>query len=330
MTDTDALYAAILKHPGDDAPRLMYADALDERAEGADVLRAEFIRKQIEMHRIGEPYLRVEGDVRAGSHRHWNVDADGTGVKVGHRVDLHQNSYNKRRGLTDRDDWKGLSVTRIEPVDPGNGIVTLCLDKDEFAGPYPQKRRNELMSRCIDLATELEPAEWMGPGWNYQWPKNRREDEFVLYRPPGVYPSPKLRIERGFPSVVITDWAVWAVGHRLPACELVRRHPISKVCFVGGMELPLLQRANKTTSRFSLPAPMSDVSLTMTDKEYRSLYAGSEWKEPSPAESEITRRLLHKAWPTVLEWDLDEDGDRNYDPSDWSQIRRSRRAAPDS
>lgn len=53
MSDADALLAAILAHPDEDAPRLMYADAIEEDAPE----RAEFIRVQVELWRRG---CRVE------------------------------------------------------------------------------------------------------------------------------------------------------------------------------------------------------------------------------------------------------------------------------
>jgi len=52
MTERDALLAAILSSPGDDTPRLIYADWLEDRGE---VERAEFIRVQCELARIGSP-----------------------------------------------------------------------------------------------------------------------------------------------------------------------------------------------------------------------------------------------------------------------------------
>jgi len=50
MTDGDALIRSILEAPDDDAPRLVYADWLDERGRGGD---AEFIRVQVELARLG-------------------------------------------------------------------------------------------------------------------------------------------------------------------------------------------------------------------------------------------------------------------------------------
>jgi len=52
MTDADALMQAILAHPADDLPRLVYADWLDESGEPVAVARAEFIRVQCELTRL--------------------------------------------------------------------------------------------------------------------------------------------------------------------------------------------------------------------------------------------------------------------------------------
>jgi uncharacterized protein (TIGR02996 family) len=48
MSDESALLAAIREHPLEDAPRLVYADWLDERGGEANSARAEFIRAQCE------------------------------------------------------------------------------------------------------------------------------------------------------------------------------------------------------------------------------------------------------------------------------------------
>lgn len=52
MSDRDALLAAIRTHPDEDAPRLIYADFLDDAGEGA---RAAFVRTQVELARC-EPW----------------------------------------------------------------------------------------------------------------------------------------------------------------------------------------------------------------------------------------------------------------------------------
>ena len=50
MTDGEALIRSVLASPADDAPRLVYADWLEERGRVED---AEFIRVQIELARLG-------------------------------------------------------------------------------------------------------------------------------------------------------------------------------------------------------------------------------------------------------------------------------------
>ncbi|WP_171471338.1 TIGR02996 domain-containing protein [Frigoriglobus tundricola] len=57
--DEQALLAAVIAHPDEDTPRLMYADWLDENADALPTrdpkemrLRAEFIRAQIEAARL--------------------------------------------------------------------------------------------------------------------------------------------------------------------------------------------------------------------------------------------------------------------------------------
>jgi uncharacterized protein (TIGR02996 family) len=50
MNDHDALLNAIAEHPEEDTPRLMYADWLEENGQPE---RADFVRNQIELERVG-------------------------------------------------------------------------------------------------------------------------------------------------------------------------------------------------------------------------------------------------------------------------------------
>jgi uncharacterized protein (TIGR02996 family) len=52
MNHEDAFLADIVEHPSEDAPRLVYADWLDERGRPGDADRAEFIRLQCELVRL--------------------------------------------------------------------------------------------------------------------------------------------------------------------------------------------------------------------------------------------------------------------------------------
>jgi uncharacterized protein (TIGR02996 family) len=51
MSTLNQLLRSIIEHLDEDTPRLMYADALDERGDLGDASRAAFIRLQIEMFR---------------------------------------------------------------------------------------------------------------------------------------------------------------------------------------------------------------------------------------------------------------------------------------
>jgi uncharacterized protein (TIGR02996 family) len=63
MKEQDALLAAVLDAPDDDAPRLVYADWLEEHGQPE---RAEFIRAQVERARLPEDAPRGEGAEGAG------------------------------------------------------------------------------------------------------------------------------------------------------------------------------------------------------------------------------------------------------------------------
>ena len=60
MPDDPAFIRTIAAAPTDDAPRLIYADVLDERGDEVSVARAEFIRVQIEKARLEPRSAPVE------------------------------------------------------------------------------------------------------------------------------------------------------------------------------------------------------------------------------------------------------------------------------
>ena len=70
MTHDEAFLEALREHPEDDAPRLIYADWLDEHGDPA---RAEFIRLQCELARrpMDDARYRIL-DLRAEQHLHEN------------------------------------------------------------------------------------------------------------------------------------------------------------------------------------------------------------------------------------------------------------------
>ena len=60
MTHADAFLQDILAHPDDDAPRLIFADWLEEQGDAAGVARAEFIRVQCALAGPLPPERRAE------------------------------------------------------------------------------------------------------------------------------------------------------------------------------------------------------------------------------------------------------------------------------
>jgi uncharacterized protein (TIGR02996 family) len=82
-TEQEALFQTILDHPDDDAPRLVYADWLEEHGQPA---RAEFIRLQIEVAQLenGEPQ-RTNLEVRAAQLLRAHVDDWRPPFKIGYR-----------------------------------------------------------------------------------------------------------------------------------------------------------------------------------------------------------------------------------------------------
>lgn len=66
-TDLNALLRAVITNPDEDTPRLMYADAIQERAAPGDAEYAEFIRVQVAMARCADdPECTAEGLMECG------------------------------------------------------------------------------------------------------------------------------------------------------------------------------------------------------------------------------------------------------------------------
>ena len=119
-TEADFL-AAVRAHPGDDTPRLVYADWLEGRGDGGDAERAEFIRVQCEIANL-EGARRRPGEV---PHRLLHRQAElayghpaATGLPVGICIGLR---------LVDGD---------VVPVDPATPFALLRRGfAERFHGP---------------------------------------------------------------------------------------------------------------------------------------------------------------------------------------------------
>lgn len=99
MNDRDALLAAILHAPGDDAPRLIYSDWLDEHGESE---RAEFIRVQIELARLDKEWRSRPGSPNG-------IDPNGPGATLRRREqELHAGAkFGEWSGFPDDLDFPG-------------------------------------------------------------------------------------------------------------------------------------------------------------------------------------------------------------------------------
>lgn len=166
-----AFIQAIVDSPADDTPRLVYADWLDEQGESA---RAEFIRVQCELARLGYPRRQERGVLKKHGPNYF--DAAGTvdeQWRVGERVDwLDQwNLVSRKTRKIGHRSRPGLLVTRIIPEHPDDpddaddtGSVTVVLKEDELSIPVPMSlvERERRIFNGEDRATIRS---WGCGGW---------------------------------------------------------------------------------------------------------------------------------------------------------------------
>src|SRR5436189_1203112 len=78
--------ADIIAHPADNAPRLIYADWLEEHGDEAGRARAEFIREQIRLANRGN-YSPRANELYWTYHKQWEKDFPprAVGMYVGYR-----------------------------------------------------------------------------------------------------------------------------------------------------------------------------------------------------------------------------------------------------
>jgi uncharacterized protein (TIGR02996 family) len=139
MSERDAFLAGILAHPEDDAPRLLYADWLDERADP----RGEFIRVQVSLANpdyrecIGHVHSVLCGDLNAP------------------RVARHQKHDALRR--RERELFESMGAN---PFAFGAGLCTVTIDRDKWERPggvFP----GGLIRRGFVEALTLTAAAWL-------------------------------------------------------------------------------------------------------------------------------------------------------------------------
>jgi uncharacterized protein (TIGR02996 family) len=198
-TDAAALLAMIRAHPDDDAPRLVYADWLDEKAGERDcgsclgsghfpmkggrvhydrclsckgsgrisnsyAERAEFIRVQVELARLDPPPITVtERCVLSSENRlgpNYYSLTGGEGTEDGGRLIFGAKVGGRVDVLKPRD-RKPLYGLRIHKIEDDAIIVV----KDAKSGPWPgealRDRERELWRRCfLDWLPRITPGGW--------------------------------------------------------------------------------------------------------------------------------------------------------------------------
>jgi uncharacterized protein (TIGR02996 family) len=115
MSEQSDLYRAVLANPEDDAPRLIYADWLDEHGQPE---RAEFIRVQCAMDRIPRETARWQSlDKRAEQiARDWRAAWTGPAKEMVYDAHLRRGFVDRVRLALDQFAKSAAELVRLEPV----------------------------------------------------------------------------------------------------------------------------------------------------------------------------------------------------------------------
>lgn len=256
-SDVELLRRAVVENPYDDAPRLIYADALDERGNPGDAARAEFVRLQVEQHRLGPPRLQIDAIPTPRGDDYMEV-VTGTipSLSVGARVDVAAPTRARDRRETRR--YYGWRVTKILPDDPALETVRVALRRDEHSKPYPYRDAKRLGLRVRDLWANSRWDTW----FECPFPEPTADDEirhyvgrlpyaawhadhhpavmvfhhaenleydhhsYVAHLPYSL--NAAWRFERGFVSHVSCRWSHWALWGDL----LTKHEPVCRVKLV--------------------------------------------------------------------------------------------------
>jgi uncharacterized protein (TIGR02996 family) len=213
MSIHDQFLASILADPTSDTPRLILADWLAEQDTEDSRDRAEFIRVQIELAKLGPPHPKHTAQATPTVRRDQvfcYLDRERE-VKVGSRIDVYV-PEKRRKGL--KADYHGLLVRE----NTGAGIV---LRIDEESRPWPGR---ELEKRELELMT------WVWPGeWSLLWPQaSWRIRGLDVYAPTATY-------RRGFVEEVTLPQSSWL----LHGPRLVRSCPLTTVRLMDKSPTPL-------------------------------------------------------------------------------------------
>jgi uncharacterized protein (TIGR02996 family) len=210
--DRRALWAAVIAHPDDDAPRLVFADWLEEHGTKVDVARAEFIRVQCELARLPADTKYIESEWQMVGpdefivfHRFSAAPLPGTRVTVQWAVS---------------DEMQGLLVVGSAPGAerrcPGHHVL-LRRDEQSLRRPRLQARESEL--RSSDGPAWLRQDLGLDDGWTVREHDGRFDADADEKASNGLFLG--CHFERGFIAGIGISWQVWrdqcdALRSRLP------------------------------------------------------------------------------------------------------------------
>lgn len=212
-TDSDgaALLKAIAEQPDEDTVRLAYADWLEENGQGE---RAEFIRVQIEIARLGPKHRELFVADGAGQR------LEGLGVALTPRGDGHYSASDLERGLStetfapnervdiyahlarkDRVGWmRGLKY--VKHVEARHEII---FRKDEQSGPW----KGAMLAKRVDELLSAHGREWANSvipeAMPSSWSPHNPTPYLVLPGPSFV----NIAFDRGFVHSVTCTTADW-------------------------------------------------------------------------------------------------------------------------
>src|SRR5688500_15526834 len=133
MTEGDSVYRAVLDNPEDDAPRLVYADWLDEHGRPE---RAEFIRVQCAMDRVpaGTGRWRPLFDRAQQIERQWRAVWTGPAQERVLEARLGRGFVDAVRLTIEQFAFAAEALVRLEPVRVWEfASVSMLLGRPTFA-----------------------------------------------------------------------------------------------------------------------------------------------------------------------------------------------------
>jgi len=145
MSEADALLAAIRQAPDDDAPRLIYADWLDEHGQPE---RAEFIRVQIELAQNESPTLRKRGaELLAAHHDLFVSELAAPGFRFQFERGFIVGFGHQRAFIHVEPEDNSKIVLRFFPTREVHGFLTGRADHEEIGWWIKQKSKPHLSGR---------------------------------------------------------------------------------------------------------------------------------------------------------------------------------------